>query len=207
MRAWLDHGRCAADLPRQGQRAAVDAEDHVGVEQREQRVEVAAARRRQERVDDLALARAVRVGRRHGTADAPPRAARELPRGGRRAAHDRRDLVEGHGEHVVQHEREPLGRAERLEHDEQRKADGVGEQCLLLGVASSSRLTIGCGTCVPSGCSRRDVRERSMSSETRATTVVSHPPRFSTLDVSDRLRRSHASWTASSASLTEPSIR
>jgi hypothetical protein len=33
----------------------------------------------------------------------------------------------------------------------------------------------------------RDLRERSISSATRATTVVSHPWRFSTLLVSERL--------------------
>src|SRR5919199_1136638 len=37
--------------------------------------------------------------------DAPAGAARELPCCGRRAAHDGSDLVEGHGEHVVHHER------------------------------------------------------------------------------------------------------
>ena len=46
-----------------------------------------------------------------------------------------------------------------------------------------------------------------MFSETRATTVVSQPPRFSTWFASVRLSRSQASWTASSASLSEPSIR
>ena len=46
-----------------------------------------------------------------------------------------------------------------------------------------------------------------MFSETRATTVVSQAPRFSTSLVSVRLSRSQASWTASSASLSEPSIR
>src|SRR5439155_1636482 len=46
-----------------------------------------------------------------------------------------------------------------------------------------------------------------MSRETRATTVVSQPARFSTASVSERERRSHASCTASSASLAEPSIR
>src|SRR5436189_6170312 len=46
-----------------------------------------------------------------------------------------------------------------------------------------------------------------MSRQTRATTVVSQPPRFATASVSERLSRSHASWTASSASLDEPSIR
>ena len=39
------------------------------------------------------------------------------------------------------------------------------------------------------------------------TTVVSHPPRFSTSPASVRLRRSQASCTASSASLRDPSIR
>ena len=46
-----------------------------------------------------------------------------------------------------------------------------------------------------------------MFSDTRPTTVVSHAPRFSISSASERLSRSQASWTASSASLTEPSIR
>jgi hypothetical protein len=41
----------------------------------------------------------------------------------------------------------------------------------------------------------------------RATTVVSHADMFSTDSGSDRLNRSHASWTASSASLVDPSRR
>ena len=46
-----------------------------------------------------------------------------------------------------------------------------------------------------------------MFRDTRATTVVSQPPKFSISLASERLSRSHASWTASSASLSEPSIR
>jgi hypothetical protein len=46
-----------------------------------------------------------------------------------------------------------------------------------------------------------------MFRHTRATTVVSHPPGFRTSLVSARLARSQASCSASSASLTEPSIR
>jgi len=53
----------------------------------------------------------------------------------------------------------------------------------------------------------RGLRERSMSGHTRATIVVSHPPRFSTPPVPGRLRRGQDAWTASSASLGEPSIR
>jgi hypothetical protein len=45
-----------------------------------------------------------------------------------------------------------------------------------------------------------------MFRHTRATTVVSHPPGFSMLPGSVRLSRSQASWTASSASLAEPSV-
>jgi hypothetical protein len=77
----------------------------------------------------------------------------------------------------------------------------------VLGSVPSSRLTIGSGTWSPRGSSRRDLRERSMSRHTRATTVVSHPPTFSTPLVAERLRWSQDSWTASSASLAEPSIR
>ena len=57
------------------------------------------------------------------------------------------------------------------------------------------------------GSSRRDWRDRSMSRHTRETTVVSHPPRLSMSVASARLSRSHASWTASSTSLNDPSIR
>ena len=46
-----------------------------------------------------------------------------------------------------------------------------------------------------------------MFSEMRATTVVSHAPRFVDLAGAAPLSRSQASWTASSASLSEPSMR
>jgi len=75
------------------------------------------------------------------------------------------------------------------------------------GSIPSSRLPIGSGTCASRDSSRCNLRERSTSRHTRATTVVSHPPRFSTALVSERLRRSQDSCTASSASLSEPSIR
>jgi hypothetical protein len=50
------------------------------------------------------------------------------------AAYDRRDLVEGHGEHVVQHERDPLGGCQGVQHHQQRQADPLGQQRLLLRV-------------------------------------------------------------------------
>ena len=51
---------------------------------------------------------------------------------------------------------------------------------------ASSGPVVGSGTCGPSASSRRDLRPRSMSRHTRATTVVSHPQRFLTSLVSAR---------------------
>ena len=73
--------------------------------------------------------------------------------------------------------------------------------------SSSTRVTIGSGMCTSSESSRRVARERSMSRHTRDTTVVSHARRSLTSPVSARDRRSQASCTASSASVSEPSMR
>jgi hypothetical protein len=66
---------------------------------------------------------------------------------------------------------------------------------------------IGSGSRTSSASSRRVRRVRSMFSEMRATIVVSQARRFSTSLVSARPTRSHASWTASSASASDPSMR
>ncbi len=58
---------------------------------------------------------------------APAGSARELPCRFGRAFDHRCDLVEGHGEHVVEDERETLRGVECLEHHEKRQAHGVGE--------------------------------------------------------------------------------
>jgi hypothetical protein len=52
-----------------------------------------------------------------------------------------------------------------------------------------------------------DLEVRSMFRQTRATIVVSHPPRFSISSAPARSTRSQVSWTASFASASEPSIR
>jgi hypothetical protein len=49
-----------------------------------------------------------------------PGAAGELHRGGRRALHERGNIVEGHGEQIMQHEGESLVGSKRLERHEQR---------------------------------------------------------------------------------------
>ncbi len=66
---------------------------------------------------------------------------------------------------------------------------------------------MGSATWVSSGASGRVRRVRRKFRQTRATTVVSQARRFATSLVSDRLSRIQASWTASSASLSEPSMR
>jgi hypothetical protein len=155
--ASLGDGDGATHLPRGAPRprAAVDAEHDVGVEHRDQRVEGSVARSGEEGVDQLSLAGKIDV-RHRGALHPASCAARELPCRGGCAPDQRSDLVERDGEHVVQHEREPLGRRQRLEHDEQREPDRVGEQRFVLGVDASSALTIGSGTWASSGSSRRD---------------------------------------------------
>jgi len=57
-----------------------------------------------------------------------------LSRRGRGSLDHRGDLLERHGEHVVQHEREPLRGRQRLEHHQQSQPDRVGQQCFVLRV-------------------------------------------------------------------------
>ena len=114
--------------------ALVGAQHDVGVQDRDEALEVTVTGGGEEGVDDAALLVQVRVRRRGGALDAAAGAAGELARGGRGAVDQRADLVEGHGEHVVQDEGEPLGGRERLEHDQQGEPDRVGEQRLVLGV-------------------------------------------------------------------------
>jgi len=70
------------------------------------------------------------LGVKYGAADAPTCAARELPGRRRRPVDDRGDLLERHPEHVVEDEGEPLGRRQRLEHDQQGEhaEDRIGDR-------------------------------------------------------------------------------
>jgi hypothetical protein len=186
--------------------AALSARNDVWVERREQRIEVTAARGSEEGIDNFSLAGEIGVGNRGHSLHPAAGAAGELSCCARRAPHDGSKLVKRHGEHVVQHERHPLGGSQRLEHHEQRQTDRVGQQRFLLRVdpvlAAPDRL----GHVRVQGLLSMQLA-RAQHRHTRATTVVSHPPRFSTALVSERLRRSQDSCTASSASLSEPSIR
>ena len=93
----------------------VGAKGHVGVENGEQRVEVAVSGGGAEGVDERGLAKRVcwpgRVLLLHPRAGA----SCELAGSGRAAAEDLGDLVEGDCEDVVQDERDALGGSERVE--------------------------------------------------------------------------------------------
>ncbi len=119
-------------------RAEIRAEHHVRIEHRDQAAEVARARGGKESVHDLSLPALVLI--RCGDAchlHAPSRPTRELPRGRRRLLDHGCDLLKGQLEHVVQDERQPLRRRQRVEHDEQRQANRVRQQRLLFRLTRS----------------------------------------------------------------------
>ena len=109
----------------------VDVERHVGVEQPEQGGQVASPGRGEEGVDHRTLGGHVALGLLFCAAYAPTGPAGQLTGGGRGRAYDRCDLVERHPEEVVEDEGDPLAGLEPVEHDEQRDANGVGEDRLL----------------------------------------------------------------------------
>ncbi len=120
--------------------AALGPQDDVRIEHRDKPLEVALPRGRQEGLDHLTLGADVGIGVRGCGPHPPAGAAGKLTHGLGRAIDDRGDLVEGDREHVVQHERESLGRRQRLEHDQQRQSDGIGQQGLVLGVRAVRRV-------------------------------------------------------------------
>jgi hypothetical protein len=123
------------DLPRsaRGQGTEVRAQHDVRVQHLEQRLEVAVPCGRQKGVDDFVLSVEGGVGNRVLALDSATRAAGELTCRLGRAVDDRRDLVEGQGEMSCSTNASRLDGL-RLEHDEQRQADRVRQQRLVLGV-------------------------------------------------------------------------
>ena len=80
-----------------------------------------------------------RDGVRRRGAQAVPGPAGQLLGRGRRTVKYRADLLEGHGEDVVQDEREPLGRRQRVQDDQQGDADGIGQDRVLGGIIVDPR--------------------------------------------------------------------
>ena len=146
-------------------------------------------RRGEEGVDHFPLADDIGVGGMDiGSAYPAPGPASELPRRGRGTPHHGGDLVEGQVEHVVQDERQPLRGGQRVQHHVQRQPDRVGQQRLILGGRPVRAADDRVGNVHAHGL-LTPLRERSTFRHTRATIVVSQPPRFSTPLASDRLRR------------------
>mgnify|MGYP000017537056 CR=1 FL=1 len=108
----------------------LDPQRDLGVQEREQPVEVTLPRRREEGRDDRSLR--LPVARRLRPPDLAPGPAGQHLGGVRGPAEDLSDVGERHREHVVQHERQPLRRGEGLQHDEHRQPDGLREDRLLL---------------------------------------------------------------------------
>jgi hypothetical protein len=99
------------------QSAAIDPQLDVGIEHFQKRIEVATARRGQERIDDPSLSREVAVGPRRVAQPAAGSAGELL--GCRFGAVERGGNVgEWHAEHVVRHKCESLCGSERVEHRE-----------------------------------------------------------------------------------------
>ena len=100
-------------------------------------------------------------------------------------------------------------RREGVEHHEQREADRIGQQRLVLRDRSrlldrDDRLRQPAAGVV---LAPRAARAQHVQATRGPTTAVSQAGRFAIASGSERLRRSQDSWTASSASLSEPSMR
>ena len=183
--------------------AAVAEQHHIRIEQGEQRVDVAAARRRQQ------LHQQVRAGRRHlrrsGGADLDAGPMRDLAAVVLRLADRGGDLRERLAEHVGEKEHGALGCREGVEHDEEAERQGFGD------LGGGGRITV--GECHRLGQPRADVVLAAAGHGAEA--VERQPgrrggqPRGGILDdvrsVPDQ--RSQASWTTSSASASDPNMR
>ena len=137
--------RLAGDrLPRRGprsrrlrQRADVGAQHDVRVEHREQRLEVAVARGGEERVDHLALA----CRDRRPASVVAPWTRRRARLASCRAASGERSTIgaissKGTANMSCSTNASRSAGVERLQHDEQREPDRVGQQRLVLGVGA-----------------------------------------------------------------------
>ena len=181
-RRWIaTHARATRSAPRSGLRAAIAApaavggERHVGIEQRQQPLDVALLAWRARTPPRAGVLGPGGRPPRPLALDVPARPRGELAHRVRRAADDLRDLRERHVEHVVQHERGALGGRELLEHGQQRVADALVERHAVgrIGVAPRPARAATARRTPPA----RARAERRTSSASRATVVVSHASR------------------------------
>ena len=182
--------------------AGLGPEHHVGIEHRDQRLEVAVARRGEERVDDLALL--VRGCAASGSG--APRTRRRARLASWRVAATLRSTIGAISSNGTPN-MSCSTNASRSAGDSVSSTTSSASPTESASSASCSgsprvarTCTIGSAGQPSTSSSRRAWRARSMSRQIRLTTVVSQPRMFSTSAVSERFSRSHASWTASSAS-------
>ena len=125
------------------------------------------------------------------------------------AAHGLGDGVERHLEDVVQHEDDPLGRAELLQHDEQGEPDAVVEGDPVGRIGQPGRWG-GATNSISLASWARSRRERAdliWSRHRRLVTTISQPRSSSISPSVGGIRRVNASCTTSSAAPMSPSIR
>ena len=106
--------------------ATIGRHDDVRVEDAQQGLEIAGPGSGNERVDHLPLDGQIGIGLGRLGAHPSSRSTGQLASRRRRPVDDGRDLVEADAEHVVEHERQSLGRRQCLEHDQQRDPHRVG---------------------------------------------------------------------------------
>jgi hypothetical protein len=108
-------------------RAEVDSQDHVGVEQGDQCVEVTTAGCQKEGVDHRALTSEIGIWD-LGASDPAPRPARQLSGRSRGPAHHGGDLLEWQLEHVMENEGQALSGSQSIQYDQESQADRIGQQ-------------------------------------------------------------------------------
>src|SRR5262249_23907008 len=126
----------------------VDPNDDVWVEHCDEPVEVTRAYGSQKGGDEFPLPAEIAHGTRGRSPHAAARPAGKLPCCSGGASYHRSKVVKGNREQVVQHEHEPLGGSQPVQYHEQREANCVGHEGLLLrvrpGCALRNRLTLVC---------------------------------------------------------------
>jgi hypothetical protein len=125
----LGHGRGADDRSQRGlgDPAAVGQQDDVRREDVEQALQVAGVDRPLERIEHVPGLGRGRAPARLARGDVRPRPVGDLADGGGTLADGLGDLVVIQVEDLAQHEHRPLGRVKRLQHEQHRHRDAVGQ--------------------------------------------------------------------------------
>ncbi|GLV54082.1 hypothetical protein KDH_09310 [Dictyobacter sp. S3.2.2.5] len=129
-------GLCATNLPysASGDGYVVGSEHNIRVEYCQECVEGSFARGGEERINDFSLEGQIGIFYHCHPLYPTAGTAGKLSGRHRRTFHKRRNLIEGHGENIVQNEGETLGGGKRVQDDQQRQAHPIGKFRLFLRV-------------------------------------------------------------------------